>query len=379
MEGILNPQDVLFMRRALVLAEKGQVGASPNPLVGCVISRGGRAVGEGWHARFGGPHAETVALARAGGRARGATVYLNLEPCSHWGKTPPCADALVRAGVRRVVFALRDPDKRVSGRGFSRLRRAGVQVATGLLEKEARFLNRAFIKFHTRGLPYVIWKTAQTLDGKIRSSRGVSKWITSPEARRLGHGLRASCDAILVGGETVRRDNPALTSHGQGPDPFRLVVSRSLDLDPQALIFNGVAPAVVITSGQAPRAAVKKLEKAGAFLFKFDLKKSSFDFSKVLQDIAKIGITRILLESGGSLAWSMLHQGLVDEAYCFVAPSFLGGQKALTSLEGEGWALPGQGARLRDIEILPAGRDFLIHGFLNEGILCSPALFKRLE
>jgi diaminohydroxyphosphoribosylaminopyrimidine deaminase / 5-amino-6-(5-phosphoribosylamino)uracil reductase len=356
--------DAVHMSRALALAEKGRFTAGPNPLVGCVIVRAGRVVAEGRHERFGGPHAEAAALRRAGRRARGATLYVNLEPCAHWGKTAPCAEAVARAGVRRVVAAMTDPDPRVSGRGFAALRRAGVQVETGLLEKGARFVNRAFLKSRTRNLPYVIYKSAQTLDGRIASASGRSRWITGEAARAWGRRLRAECDAVLVGGKTLRRDDPALTSRGPGPDPLKLVVSSSLDLPPKAKAFQGGAPAWAVTDRSAPLRRRRALEAAGVQVLAYPRTRSGLPLRTVFKDLRALGLHKILVEGGGELAYSLFKAGLVDEVYLFMAPRFLGGRTAPSSLDGTGWPRPDAGPALKDIRVARVGEDILIHGFV---------------
>jgi diaminohydroxyphosphoribosylaminopyrimidine deaminase/5-amino-6-(5-phosphoribosylamino)uracil reductase len=357
------PSDVDLMRRALALAERGRGFVSPNPMVGCVLVKGGKIVGRGYHAVFGGPHAEAEALRVAGARARGATAFITLEPCSHWGKTPPCADALIRAGVKRVVAAVQDPHPRVSGTGFAKLRRAGVRVQVGLLEKEARFLNRSFFKAHITGTPFVVWKTAQTLDGKIASRTGASRWITNPQARDLAHRLRGESDAILVGGETIRRDNPSLTSHGRGVDPVKLVLSRSLNLSPRANVFKK-GETLVLTGRNASPARVKKLESAGALMLKLFVKFDKRDFIRCLKYLKKLAINQMLLEGGGETAAAMLGAGLVDEVYHVIAPSYLGGRDAKTALEGRGWGHPGAGPALSIAESFPLGDNLVVHGFL---------------
>ncbi|HNA60845.1 MAG TPA: bifunctional diaminohydroxyphosphoribosylaminopyrimidine deaminase/5-amino-6-(5-phosphoribosylamino)uracil reductase RibD, partial [Elusimicrobiota bacterium] len=250
------------MIRALNLAERGRLNAHPNPLVGCVVARGPRVLAEGWHDRFGGDHAEVAALRRAGSRARGATLYVTLEPCSRWGKTPPCTDAVKAAGVRRVVIGARDPSLR--GGGVAVLKRAGLRVDSGLHQREVLRQNAAFFKKVKTGLPYVVVKMAQTLDGKTASRAGASRWITGVRARSLGHRLRAQSDAVMVGGETVRRDNPGLTSHGRGPDPLRVVLSSSLQFSPRAAVFAQGAPTWVLTGDSSPAARKKSLERRGA-------------------------------------------------------------------------------------------------------------------
>lgn len=362
----LMSSDLRFMNRALALAERGRGFVSPNPLVGCVLAKGGKTVGEGWHALFGGPHAEAAALAKAGPRAKGATAYVTLEPCSHWGKTPPCAEALIRAGVRRVVAAVQDPHRKVAGKGFAALRRAGLRVETGLLEVEACHQNRAFFKAHATGLPHVVWKTAQTLDGKIASRTGASRWITNPEARALAHRLRAQSDAILVGGNTIRRDNPLLTSHGLGPDPVKVVLSASLDLSPRARIFKE-GTTIVLTRKTPSPARLKALESTGATILKFFVKFDKSEMIKCFRYLSKIGLQQVLVEGGGETAATLLSAGLMDEVYHVIAPFYLGGRDAKTPLEGLGWDHPAKGPRLARAESFQIGDNLVVHGFTGTG------------
>jgi diaminohydroxyphosphoribosylaminopyrimidine deaminase/5-amino-6-(5-phosphoribosylamino)uracil reductase len=351
-----------MMARALALAGRGRPRAHPNPLVGCVVARRGRVVGEGAHVFFGGPHAEAVALAAAGDRARGADVYVTLEPCPHWGKTPPCAEALVRAGVRRVAAAVADPAEGRKGRGLALLRRAGVRVETGLMAKTARELNRPFFSLHERGRPWVVWKIAQTLDGKIASRAGVSRWITGPAARRMGHDLRAQSDAVMVGAETLRRDDPGLTAHGRGPDPLRLVVSGSLNLPVQAKLWRGDNPGWIVTGEGTSRSLRRKWERRGARVLPVAARRGDVDMRAALAELGRMGCAHILVEGGGRLGYSLFSAGLVDEAYIVIAPSFLGGTSAPTGLAGEGWAAPEKGPRLRAVTVERAGEDIVIHG-----------------
>ncbi len=352
------------MKRALSLAERGRPFTNPNPLVGCVVARGNHSVGEGWHRRFGGPHAEAEALKQAGSRSRGATLYVNLEPCSHWGKTPPCASAVRHAGIRRVVASLKDPNPTVSGRGFRVLRQAGIRVDVGLLKSEAFALNRPFLTAQSRRRPYVTLKIAQTLDGKVASFTGRSRWITGPQARSYGHRLRADSDAILVGAETVRQDNPGLTSHGAGPNPVRIIISSSLRLPLKAKVFNADAPTWVVTGEKALPARQKALLSRGVQFLTYPMKNGGINLKDVFSDLWKMGLHKVFVEGGPTLSAALLKEKLVDEVYLFTAPRFLGGQSALSSVAGTGWADPQGGPRLRDMEILPVGRDFLIHGMV---------------
>ncbi len=358
---MFRPEDSLHMIRALNLAERGRLNAHPNPLVGCVVARGPRVLAEGWHDRFGGDHAEVAALRRAGSRARGATLYVTLEPCSRWGKTPPCTDAVKAAGVRRVVIGARDPSLR--GGGVAVLKRAGLRVDSGLHQREVLRQNAAFFKKVKTGLPYVVVKMAQTLDGKTASRAGASRWITGVRARSLGHRLRAQSDAVMVGGETVRRDNPGLTSHGRGPDPLRVVLSSSLQFSPRAAVFAQGAPTWVLTGDSSPAARKKSLERRGAQILSFRSTGGRIRLKEAFRALARRGVSRILVEGGGRTAAAVLEEKLADEAYVFLAPSFLGGVGAPTGVAGRGWPRPAAGPRLKDVGVNRLGDDVLIHGY----------------
>jgi diaminohydroxyphosphoribosylaminopyrimidine deaminase/5-amino-6-(5-phosphoribosylamino)uracil reductase len=326
------------MRHALALAKRGLGSVAPNPSVGCVIvSADGRVAGRGWTAPGGRPHAETIALAAAGDRARGATVYVTLEPCAHQGKTPPCAEALVQAGVARVVGALEDPDPRVSGRGYRILEAAGVAVTRDVLSAEAAFLNAGFIKLVTQARPLVTLKIAQSLDGKTATANGVSKWITSEEARRYGHLLRAEHDAIMVGIETALIDDPELTCridglHGRSP--LRVVLDTGLRLGASSKLAKTARqiPTLVFTAaegGGAIGASGVEIERVGSDL------KGRLDLREVLAGLGRRGITRLLVEGGATLHASFVDQNFADRIELFTAPILLGdaGYAAVAALK----------------------------------------------
>jgi diaminohydroxyphosphoribosylaminopyrimidine deaminase/5-amino-6-(5-phosphoribosylamino)uracil reductase len=323
----MTDPDQRHMKRAIALARKGLGRTSPNPVVGCVIVSHGQVVGEGWHRKAGTPHAEIHALAEAGPRARGADVYVTLEPCSHHGRTPPCADALVAAGVGRVVAGMTDPNPKVMGQGLARLQVAGIPVVTGLLEPECRRLNEPFIKHVTTGLPFVICKTAMTLDGRIATASGDSRWITGERSRRYVHRLRDRFDAIMVGVGTVLADDPLLTCRlPGGRDPIRVVVDSRLRTPPSAqLLAPDSAAATLIATLPGNDAARCALDEAGAEIITCSQGSGFVDLHELLRKLGARGVQSVLLEGGGTLAGAFLRQGLIDRLLFFLAPKLVGG------------------------------------------------------
>lgn len=354
------------MDAALSLARRGLGRVWPNPAVGCVLvardGSGSQVVGRGWTQPGGRPHAETEALARAGDLARGATAYVTLEPCSHHGKTPPCAEALITAGVSRVVAAIEDPDPRISGRGLAALRAAGIAVATGAGAAEAREINAGFLTRMARGRPMVALKLATTLDGRIALANGDSQWITGPEARQRAHLLRATHDAILVGTGTVAADDPQLTCRLAGMEdrsPVRIVLDRSLRLPPTARVFDGAAPTWVIhgpgvEAGRADGLRKKRIElleiATGA--------DGKLDLAALFAKLGERGLTRVLVESGGEFAATLLRAGLLDRLCWFRAGAVIGGdgRPAIADL---GLQDLDQMSRFHLRERIPCGQDVL--------------------
>lgn len=337
--------DEAHMQAALALARRGLGSTWPNPSVGCVLVAGGRVVGRGTTAPGGRPHAETVALAMAGPRARGATAYVTLEPCSHHGRTPPCADALIEAGVARVVVALGDPDPRVDGAGLARLRAAGVTVDAGLLADEAEEAQAGFLTRVRRGRPLVTLKLATTLDGRIATRAGESQWITGPEARRAAHALRGCHDAVLVGVGTVQADDPDLTcripGYRRGPD-LRVVLDGHLRTRPTARLVATArrVPTWIVHRPEADPARKHALESAGVRLIAATGAESGVgvDPAAALRALGEAGLTRLMVEGGAQVAGSLLRAGVVDRLVWFHAPAVMG---------GDGWpAAPGFGVDL---------------------------------
>ena len=318
--------DSAHMARALQLAAQGRYTAHPNPMVGCVIVAGDSVVGTGHHARAGEPHAEIHALAEAGERARGATVYVTLEPCAHHGRTPPCADALVAAGVRRVVAAMQDPFPEVAGRGLARLRDAGIAVESGLLEDQAAALNRGFVSRVARGRPFVCLKVASSIDGAIAMQSGASQWITGPESRRDVQRLRARSGAILTGIGTVLADDPSLTVRDVdtgGRQPLRVVLDSRLRMPEEARMLAQPGSTLVVGAGTGD---ASRLEARGAEVRHFAATGGQVDACRVLEDLAARGINEVLVEAGPGLSGSLVDMGLVDELVIYQAPHIMGSE-----------------------------------------------------
>jgi len=351
--------DEEFMRRALELAGRGGARTAPNPLVGAVVVRGGRVVGEGFHRAYGGPHAEVLALRAAGSRARGSTLYVNLEPCSpHPKKTPPCCELVIRSGLARVVAAMRDPNPLVDGRGLARIRRAGIRVTTGVLADEARELNAPFIKVHTRGLPYVVAKWAMTLDGKIAARTGDSRWVSGERSRAWLHQFRDTFQAILVGSGTLLRDDPML--RGARTLPARIVLDTHARTPLEAKIVQTAREqtTVLAVSSSAPAERIRELERRGVEVLRLGV----LDLRVVFEALAREGYHRILVEGGGEVHASVLANGLADEICVFVAPKIVGGREAKTPVEGEGLERMAQALPVQRIAVERIGNDLLLRG-----------------
>lgn len=316
--------DYRFMARALRLAAKGMYTTTPNPRVGCVIVADGRIVGEGWHERAGGDHAEVVALGRAGAAARGATVYVSLEPCSHHGRTPPCADALMRAGVGRVVAAMEDPNPQVAGEGLRRLHEAGIEVACGILQAQARELNVGYVARMTRGRPWMRLKIAAGLDGKTALENGASQWITSEQARRDAHRWRARSCAIMTGIGTLTDDDPRLTVRNVETtrQPLRVVVDSRLRIAPGSRIFEGGGVLVATATDDAAR--ISQVAACGAEVVALPNAQGKVDLRALATELAARGINEVLVEAGMNLHSALLRAQVVDELLLYYAPRLLG-------------------------------------------------------
>lgn len=350
-----SKQDEKFMRQALELAKKAQ--PLPNPRVGAVIVKGGRAIARGYHRRAGWAHAEADALGKLEKRqAQGATIYVTLEPCSHWGRTPPCTKAIIEAGIRRVVYAVDDPTRKV--KGAQELKKAGIEVEGGVLAKEAQMLNPAFCKLAKTGMPFVTLKAACTLDGKIASKSGDSKWISSLASRQAAHWLRAKNEAVLVGIGTVLKDDPRLSARIKGrKDPIKIVLDPKLKIPLGAKMLAGEKAIVGACKGCNAQKK-KALEKMGAKVLLFEGEK--IPIRKLLEKLGEMDISSVLVEGGGEVNASFAQQGLVDRYYFFICPKIIGGRDAKSPVEGNGVAKVANAMRLKIEKVEIVGGDVMV-------------------
>lgn len=351
------------MRMALELAARAGAETRPNPKVGAVVVRSGRIVGLGVHRRAGEPHAEVLALRQAGARAKGAALYVTLEPCAHTGRTPPCTEAIRRAGVTRIIAAMVDPNPKTRGRGFQCLRRFGLQVRSGLLKKEAEKLNRVFITWITKRRPFVTVKIAQSLDGKIAVIGGSSRWISSPASRAWTHRLRAQADAILVGVETVLKDDPRLTvrTGSQRRQPAKIVLDSRLRTPSDARLFASGGKVILATTEAADRTREKRLIRSGAEVLRLPVAHGGrVDLDVLLRWLARREISHLLIEGGGETVASALAARAVDRVAWVLAPKLIGGRAAPGSVGGEGIRSLAQAVRLTDVQVKPIGKDWLV-------------------
>jgi len=370
--GRVENQDSYWMGQALALGALGEGRTSPNPRVGCMVVRDGKVLGRGFHRAVGLPHAEAMALAEAGENARGATLYVNLEPCAHHGRTPPCCEAVIRLGIQRVVAALQDPNPLVDGEGFRRLRDAGIQVDVGLLEDDARRLNDSFLHAHVTGRPLVTLKAASSLDGMLAAAGGESRWITGAPARRFAHRLRLRHDAVLVGAGTVRRDDPQLTVRLPGAfrPPLRVLLAPRLDLDPDSQVFEnegGDGPWTRIYAAESASQEQERLFAKLASVVRVAEQNGSLDLNAVLADLMENGVRSLLVEGGGRTIAGFLGAGLADRAALFLAGKLIGARGGTPLLDGECVSEPAAGWRLERPRQLALGADLLLLGELVPG------------
>ncbi|MCU0550938.1 MAG: bifunctional diaminohydroxyphosphoribosylaminopyrimidine deaminase/5-amino-6-(5-phosphoribosylamino)uracil reductase RibD [Leptolyngbya sp. Prado105] len=355
--------DRAMMQRCLELARRAIGRTAPNPMVGCVIVAEGEIVGEGFHPKAGEPHAEVFALRQAKARSRNATLYVNLEPCNHYGRTPPCAEAVVKAGLKRVVVGMVDPNPKVAGGGIATIRKAGIEVEIGVEEAACQTLNEAFVHRILNRRPFGILKYAMTLDGKIAATSGHSSWVTGEMSRRRVHQLRTQCDAIVIGGNTVRKDNPELTTHGLSEhQPLRVVMSRTLEFPTIANLWQmDIAPTVVFTGENANSDVQKKLMQQGVEVVNLE----TITPAAVMVNLYDRGLNTILWECGGNLAAQAIRQGCVQKVWAFVAPKIIGGENAPTPIAELGLEKMTDAIRLTRVTWSAIESDLLIEGYLG--------------
>jgi diaminohydroxyphosphoribosylaminopyrimidine deaminase/5-amino-6-(5-phosphoribosylamino)uracil reductase len=356
------------MKRAILLASRAKGMTSPNPMVGALLVRNGRIVAEDYHRKPGTPHAEALVIRKAGEKARSSTLYVSLEPCCHTDKrTPPCTKAIIGAGIKRVVVAMKDPNPKVSGKGIKDLQTAGIEVVTGVFEEEAKKLNEAYMKYISTGKPFVILKVAMTLDGKIATPEGQSKWITGEKSRRMVHKLRSNADAIMTAIGTVKADDPELTARiREGRNPKRIVIDPGLDIPLNARLLKVPPHTVIVTrkpedSDSEKKAKIDYVVNTGTSIMFF---KEELDLNWLLERLGEMEITSLMIEGGSSLNAHALEDGIVDKVMFFIAPKIIRGAKSYPSVGGKTFRALESAHRLKDVTIRKLGEDILIEGYL---------------
>ncbi len=359
-----------YMKVAIAQARKAVGKVSPNPMVGAVVVKKGEILGRGYHHQAGSPHAEINALRKAGKKTKNADLYVNLEPCCHYGRTPPCVNAIIDSGVKKVIIGIRDPNPLVSGKGISRLNAAGIITHVGVLEEECTALNEIYIKYIAKKIPFTILKIAATLDGRIATRSGDSRGITGQQSLRVVHALRSQSDAIMAGIGTVQADNPLLTTrlHGKrGKDPIRVIVDSSLKVSPRAKVFNphSQAGVIIATTKKASERKKKQLEKAGAKVLTIDSENGRVGLKKLMMALGKLEISSLLIEGGTRLATAALEDGIVDKIVFFYAPKILGGRLAPGITAGEGVEYINRALKVSDLTVRRCGEDILVEGYIR--------------
>lgn len=365
--------DEKWMKRVLRLARQGEGKTSPNPMVGAMVVKDDVLVGKGYHRKAGEPHAEIVALEEAGDGARGATLYVNLEPCTHYGRTPPCAPRVIEAGVSRVVIGMEDPNPLVAGRGISALSEAGLEVKVGVLEEASRKLNEAFCKYIVKKEPFILLKAAMTLDGKIATRDGDSKWISSETSRQWVHRLRSAVDGVVVGIGTVLRDDPLLTARVKGGrNPLRIVLDSRLRIPERARVIGEVSHQLIVaTTEAAPANKRLELERRGVRVRIFDSRDGKVNLRSFVLGMGAMGITSVLVEGGGEVNGAFLDEGLVDKLFLFIAPKLIGDREAPSVFGGRGVSRIRDAIRVKEMKVRRLGGDLLVEGY--------PATIDRSE
>lgn len=354
-----------YMKRALYLAQKGRGYTSPNPIVGAVIVKDGKIIGEGWHEKYGGNHAEINAFKNAKENIEGAEMYVTLEPCSHYGKTPPCALAIVEHKIKKVYIGTLDPNPLVAGKGVKILKDAGIEVVVGINEKECKEANEIFFKYITKKEPFVVMKIAMTLDGKIASFTGNSKWITCDESRKYVHKMRSDLSAIMVGINTVITDNPFLTSRLENSrNPIRIIVDSNLRIpeNSNVLNINNNDRCIIATTENVENEKKERLKNRGIEIIQISKRENRVDLKLLMKELGKLEIDSILLEGGGTLNFAALNDNIVDKVVAFIAPKIIGGYNSKTPVEGKGFEKMSEAIMLKDIKFKRFNDDIMISG-----------------
>jgi diaminohydroxyphosphoribosylaminopyrimidine deaminase / 5-amino-6-(5-phosphoribosylamino)uracil reductase len=362
--------DLVYMKQALSLAEKGAGYTSPNPQVGAVVVKNHQVVGEGYHQVVGGPHAEVNAIDDAGDDAKDATLYVTLEPCNHTGRTPPCTEKILQAGIKRVVVAMVDPNPNVAGGGNAYLSSKGIEVDCGILADQAEKQNESFIKYSRTKMPFVTLKCAATLDGRLATRTGDSKWVTGPVAREFVHRLRHVNDAIMVGVETIKLDDPSLTTRIEdldGQDPVRIILDSRLTIpeDAKVLRLNSDSDTIIATGLKVPTKKREALIQRGIKVLAFPLKDGKVDLALLMAQLGDMNITSVLVEGGGGVLASALADGIADKIYFFYAPKILGGDDGVPICRGQGPAYMKEAVPVTDMQVHRFGDDIMVEGYLK--------------
>jgi len=397
-----NKNDTKFMKEALHLALKAEGFTSPNPLVGAVVVKGNKIVGKGYHKKAGSPHAEIIAIKSAGRKANRATLYINLEPCVHYGRTPPCVPEIIKAGIKRIVIAMKDPNPLVNGKGIKKLESEGIDIQVGILEQDAEKINESYIKYITKKMPFVVLKWAMSLDGKIATRTGNSKWISHQKSRDFTHRLRGKFDAVLIGIGTLLKDNPQLTTHGLGvKEPKRIIVDAKGEiptdcnlLKTEGLPANASPPAakragvaggqvIIATTNKINKEKKEGLKKKGAeiiivasenpapqnaspFMARMTASmRSGVNLKELMIELANREITSILVEGGGTINASFIENGLADKFIAFISPIIIGGKNAISPIEGKGIEKISDAIKIRDFSVRKLGEDIVVEGYIK--------------
>lgn len=358
-------EDKIWMKKAIILAEKAKGRTSPNPMVGAVIVKNNKIIGKGYHKMAGEDHAEVLAIKNAGDNAKGATLYVNLEPCTHFGRTPPCVSAIIEAGIKRVVIGVEDPNPLVKGNGIKRLKEAGIEVKVGVLENESKKINEAFFKYITKKEPFVILKVASTLDGKIATSDGESKWITGERARQFVHHLRNQVDAVLVGIGTIFRDNPFLTARIRGGrDPIKVILDSRLRIPEDSNVIKiNPEKTIIATTEFASKDKMNKIKEKGVKILTIKSKDGRVDLKELLSELGRMDIMTLLVEGGSRINGTFFDEGLIDKIIIFISPKLIGNDQPYGIFNGKGVKTLSEAKVIKGLNFRRMGEDIYIEGY----------------